>query len=120
MKKTYEMQLTVDTTDFIVSLARQAYIEIDGVRHPWGEVHRLAAVPGDFDAVENLLKDTPINSSEEIAAVRGDAGITSADMRISPAHPFMTLFKALWTDEVVAEYEERQKLEVRSQKSEIR
>ena len=76
--------------DFIGSLRKQKFIDVDGEHHNIGEPERRAVTPLDMYLVENFIfgEDIP----------RG---------RNAPSHPIIEALNTLWTDDVKKAYAEK-------------
>ena len=75
------------TEDFVFSLKKQNYIEIDGVRHNIGEPQRRAVTPLDIDLAEDFIFDGNIPRDRSAAS-----------------HPILNALNSLWTDDVKESY----------------
>jgi len=91
-----EITVTQITPDLIVSLKKQRYLRINGVRQNIGQPERVTVIPLLWEALDNFVKTS--EHEECVCEVGNDVIFRESGPCLT--HPLVLMLKNLWTEEI--------------------
>ncbi|MCL2861028.1 MAG: hypothetical protein FWE22_01250 [Firmicutes bacterium] len=91
-----EITVAQITPDFIVSLKKQRYLKINGVRQNVSQPERITVIPLLWEPMDNFFKCA--DNEECVCEIGNDIIFSESGPCLT--HPLMLMIKGLWTEEV--------------------